>query len=222
MAAPELTVIHLGTFDLDLHSGELSRAGRRVHLPAQSSRLLVLLARRAPDVVSRDEIRLALWGKELHVEFDTAVNACISQIRSALGDSARAPRFIQTVPPSGYRCLVERLPATATRSEQTELLSSGSRTSVSAILIPGSQRAAAAMTFALVAAVSILVWTVSASVRTTGSDSLVAIQNSNAAPRGSPTPDPRNSWIESGTSRPRSRLIPNSPRPTPGSPTRSC
>ena len=176
MAAPELTVIHLGTFDLDLHSGELSRAGRRVHLPAQSSRLLVLLARRAPEVVSRDEIRVALWGKELHVEFDAAVNACISQIRSALGDSARAPRFIQTVPRSGYRCLVERLPATATRSEHTELVSSGSRTSASAILIPGSQRVAAAMTFALVAAVSLLVWTVSASVRTTGSDSLVATQ----------------------------------------------
>ena len=98
-------MLHLGAFQLDPASGELSRAGRRVHLTGQSARLLVLLASRAPHVVSRDEIRRALWGDDLHVEFDAAVNACISQIRSALGDSARAPRFIETVPRQGYRCL---------------------------------------------------------------------------------------------------------------------
>src|SRR5262245_41034126 len=99
-------MIHLGAFELDPESHELWRGGRRVHLPNQSARLLVLLAARAPEPVSRDEIRLALWGTDLHVEFDAAVNACISQIRSALGDSARAPRFIETLPKHGYRCLV--------------------------------------------------------------------------------------------------------------------
>ena len=101
-------MIHLGAFELDPATAELSRAGRRVHLPSQSARLLLLLASRAPEVVSREDIRHALWGEDLHVEFDAAVNACISQIRSVLGDSARAPRFIETIPRQGYRCLVEQ------------------------------------------------------------------------------------------------------------------
>jgi DNA-binding winged helix-turn-helix (wHTH) protein len=101
-------MLHLGSFELDPHSGELTRAGKRIHLPNQSARLLVLLATRAPAIVRREEIRRALWGDALHVEFDAAVNACISQIRSALGDSARSPRFIETIPRHGYRCLVAR------------------------------------------------------------------------------------------------------------------
>ena len=96
------------------------------------------------------------------VEFDAAVNACISQVRSALGDSARSPRFIQTVPRSGYRCLVEQVPAVGTGETGTELISSGTRSagtrsadtgsSVAWIRVPGSRRLAAAMTGTLVAA----------------------------------------------------------------------
>ncbi len=113
-------MLHLGAFELDPDTGELSRAGRRVQLTGQSARLLVLLAQSAPDVVSRAEIRRALWGDDLHVEFDAAVNACISQIRSALGDSARAPRFIETVPRHGYRCLVIQPEA---RTREPEIVS---------------------------------------------------------------------------------------------------
>ena len=98
----------MGAFTFDLDARELWKGGRRVHLPAQSAHLLALLVSRAPQIVSREDIRRELWGEDLHVEFDSAVNACISQIRSALGDSARAPRFIETVPRRGYRCLVQR------------------------------------------------------------------------------------------------------------------
>ncbi len=101
-------MIQMGAFTFDAAARELWKGGRRVHLPAQSAHLLALLVSRAPEIVSREDIRRELWGDDLHVEFDSAVNACISQIRSALGDSARAPRFIETVPRRGYRCLIRQ------------------------------------------------------------------------------------------------------------------
>ena len=96
-------MIRFGVFELDADAGTLTRSGRRIHLPPQALRLLDLLARRAGELVPRADIRDALWGGDTFVDFDASVNACISQIRTALGDSATAPRFVETVPRKGYR-----------------------------------------------------------------------------------------------------------------------
>ena len=55
------------------------------------------------EVVSRESLRLAIWGTETSVDFDRGLDFCIAQIRSALGDSAESPRFVRTVPKRGYR-----------------------------------------------------------------------------------------------------------------------
>lgn len=104
-----MAAVRLGTMAFDLDTHELSKAGRTIHLAAQPARLLALLVARAPALVTHAEIRTELWG-DTHVEFDAAVHACISQIRTALGDSARSPRFIETVPRRGYRCLLDQRP----------------------------------------------------------------------------------------------------------------
>jgi DNA-binding winged helix-turn-helix (wHTH) protein/TolB-like protein len=65
--------------------------------------LLALLAGRAGEIVTRSEIRQALWGDDTFVDFEASVNACVSQIRVALGDSPTAPRFLETIPRKGYR-----------------------------------------------------------------------------------------------------------------------
>ena len=96
-------VIRFGGFELDARAGQLTRSGRRVHLPPQAMRVLTLLTAKAGEVVTRDEIRTALWGNDTYVDFDTAVNACVSQIRTALGDRPTAPRFVETLPRRGYR-----------------------------------------------------------------------------------------------------------------------
>jgi DNA-binding winged helix-turn-helix (wHTH) protein/Flp pilus assembly protein TadD len=158
-------VIRLGSFALDLNSHELSRAGRPIHLPAQSARLLALLAGRAPEIVSRDEIRAALWGAT-HVEFDAAVHACISQIRSALGDNARAPRFIETIPRVGYRCLIDG--RSDVRSDVPSDTRSEARSDTRSV-----PWALAAMLIAMIGA---LVWSAGAASRGTGSASLAATQ----------------------------------------------
>jgi DNA-binding winged helix-turn-helix (wHTH) protein len=90
-------------FELNLQTGELRRAGVTVPLERQPARLLSLLVERAGDLVCRDELRRAIWGDHTHVDFDRGLNYGMRQIRIALGDDARAPRFIETLPRQGYR-----------------------------------------------------------------------------------------------------------------------
>jgi DNA-binding winged helix-turn-helix (wHTH) protein/tetratricopeptide (TPR) repeat protein len=166
--------VRLGSFVLDLESHELSKAGRAVRLPAQSAKLLALLTSRAPEVVTREEIRHALWGDDLHVEFDAAVNACVSQIRAALGDSARAPRFIETIPKRGYRCLIDRRSDDSSddrsdnRSDKRSDNRSDDRSS--------DRLRAWAVAAGLAVVIGALVWVAGTSVKATGSPSLVAMQ----------------------------------------------
>jgi len=91
-----------GTFRFDTESATLMRSDRLVPLERQPARALALLLARAGQVVTRDELRAHLWGEETHVDFDRGLAYCVSQLRSALGDSADSPRFIQTLPRRGY------------------------------------------------------------------------------------------------------------------------
>ena len=72
-------------------------------LEPQPAALLVLLATRAGELVTHAEIRQHLWGADTHVNYREGVHYCARQIRLALGDAARAPRYIETVPRRGYR-----------------------------------------------------------------------------------------------------------------------
>jgi DNA-binding winged helix-turn-helix (wHTH) protein len=99
------SILRFGIFELDYRTGELRRAGAAVKLPPQPFKVLWLLASRPGEVVSREEIRQALWGEDTYVDFDSGLNFCINQIRRALRDSAESPRFIHTLPRRGYRFL---------------------------------------------------------------------------------------------------------------------
>jgi DNA-binding winged helix-turn-helix (wHTH) protein len=55
--------------------------------------------------VTRDEIQKQLWGEETFVDFEQGVNKCIKQIRTAIGDNADSPLYIETLPRHGYRFL---------------------------------------------------------------------------------------------------------------------
>lgn len=90
-------------FEIDERSGELRRAGERLRLQDLPFRLLAVLVRRAGDVVTRDELRAELWGTETFVDAEAGLNTAIAKIREALGDSADAPRFVETLPKRGYR-----------------------------------------------------------------------------------------------------------------------
>lgn len=108
------TILRFGPFELDLEAQRLLRAGRTVRLQPQPFKLLSLLVSRAGKVVSRDEIRSALWSGDTFVDFDQGVNFAISQIRDALGEDGDRPVYIETVPRRGYRFLA---PITATEDD---------------------------------------------------------------------------------------------------------
>jgi Tol biopolymer transport system component/DNA-binding winged helix-turn-helix (wHTH) protein len=92
-----------GFFELDPASGELRKGNLRLKLHPQPFRLLCLLVERAGEVVTREEIRNALWDADTFVEFERGINFCISQIRTVLSDDPENPRYVETLPKLGYR-----------------------------------------------------------------------------------------------------------------------
>lgn len=96
-------LLRFGVFELDPNTGELRKSGLRVRLRQQCSDVLALLAGRPGEVVTREELREALWPGNTFVDFEGSLNKVIVRLRYALGDSAESPRFIETLPRKGYR-----------------------------------------------------------------------------------------------------------------------
>jgi DNA-binding winged helix-turn-helix (wHTH) protein/TolB-like protein len=96
-------VVAFGEFEFDAVSGELRRGSVCVRLEPQPGRVLAVLVERAGEVVTRAELQQRVWGGETFVDFEHGLNYCVAQIRTALGDSASEPRFIETLPRRGYR-----------------------------------------------------------------------------------------------------------------------
>ena len=101
--SPPRTPIRFGSFQLDEQAGQLLKNGRIVRLKPQPFKLLLLLVSRAGEVVTRDEIREALWGNETFVDFDQGVNSAVKQVRDALSEDADRPLYLETIPKRGYR-----------------------------------------------------------------------------------------------------------------------
>ena len=67
--------------------------------------MLWLLVAARGNVVTREELRDAVWARDTHVDFDRGINKAVNRLRQLLGDRAARPRFIETLPKSGYRFL---------------------------------------------------------------------------------------------------------------------
>lgn len=103
MSAETDPVVRFGAFELDLRTGELRKSGVRVSLPDQPFQVLKALLDRPGDLVTREELRQRLWPAETFVDFEHGLNAAVRRLRDALGDSAEASRFVETLPRRGYR-----------------------------------------------------------------------------------------------------------------------
>ncbi len=95
--------IRFRDFELNLTSGELHKNGQKVPLPPKAFEVLRSLVERPGKVVTREDLRTRLWAADTFVEFDDSLNHAVKKLRQALGDSAEAPRFIETLPRHGYR-----------------------------------------------------------------------------------------------------------------------
>ena len=95
--------VRFGDFEADLRVGEVRKAGSRIRLQDQPFKVLQVLLENPGHVVSREELQSRIWPEDSYGDFDHAVNVAIGKLRTALGDSAENPCFIETVPRRGYR-----------------------------------------------------------------------------------------------------------------------
>jgi len=100
---PRLGLLCFDGFQLDVTSGELCVGGTRIVLQPQPFKVLALLAGCSGQAITREQIRRQLWSAETFVDFEGGLNFCIRQIRKALGEDARKPRYIETLHRRGYR-----------------------------------------------------------------------------------------------------------------------
>ena len=92
--------LHFGEYCFDSERRELSSGSRAIHLTPKALQLLSLLIRDRPKVLSKQEIYDELWPGTFVEESNLSV--LVAEVRSALGDAARRPRFIKTDHGYGY------------------------------------------------------------------------------------------------------------------------
>ena len=101
------SVVRFGTYEVSLESGEVRKAGLRIRVQQQPLKLLEILLERPGEIVTREELQSRVWPNENFGDFDQALNIAIGKLRSAFGDSAENPRFIETLPKRGYRFIAD-------------------------------------------------------------------------------------------------------------------
>jgi len=99
-------IVRFGTFEADQRTGELRKNGLRVPLQGQPFQVLAILLQHSGKLVTREELHRKVWPEDTFVDFDHGLNTAITKIRTALGDDADNPRFVETFPRRGYRFIV--------------------------------------------------------------------------------------------------------------------
>ena len=115
-AVPSARIFRFGLFEADVAHATLTRNGVRVKIQDQPFRVLVLLLEQPGEIITRDQLRKALWTDGTHVDFDGSLNVILKKLRAALDDDSENPRFIETVPRRGYRFIA---PVTQEQRSQT-------------------------------------------------------------------------------------------------------
>ncbi len=105
VARPETSprVVRFGLYQVDFQEKLVHKGGIRVKVQNQPFQVLEALLEEPGQIVTREALRLRLWPEETPPEFDHRLNKAVNKLRTALGDSAENPRFIETLARQGYR-----------------------------------------------------------------------------------------------------------------------
>jgi len=99
--------IRFGPFQIDQQRQQVYRNGSRLKLQGKVYQVLITLIAKAGQVVTREELKAALWPSDTHVNFDANVNTTVNKLRQILGDSTEKPVYIETIPRKGYSFMGE-------------------------------------------------------------------------------------------------------------------
>jgi len=94
--------VRFGPFCIDQHRQQVFRNGARLRLQGKVYQVLIVLLQKQGEVVTRDELKQALWPADTHVNYDANVNTTVNKLRQALGESTDKPQYIETIPRKGY------------------------------------------------------------------------------------------------------------------------
>ncbi len=97
--------LHFEGFELDEANARLTRAGQAVPLPPKPFAVLCTLARSPGRLVTKNALLDNVWGHRFVTE--SVLKSAISEVRAALGDDPKQPRYIETVSRRGYRFIAE-------------------------------------------------------------------------------------------------------------------
>jgi DNA-binding winged helix-turn-helix (wHTH) protein len=105
VSPPSLTGVpyRFSIFEADPQAGELRKNGVRLKIQDQPFQILLRLLERRGQIVTREELKAALWSSDTFVDFDNGLNMAVKRLREVLGDDADRPIFIETLPRRGYR-----------------------------------------------------------------------------------------------------------------------
>src|SRR3984893_15356048 len=101
----QASILYFDQFELDLNSYELRKSGQVIKLEKLPMELLILLAEKRGQLVTREQIIQRLWGDDVFVDTRQGINTAIRKIRVALRDDPEHPHLLQTVAGRGYRLL---------------------------------------------------------------------------------------------------------------------
>ena len=99
--------IRFGPFHIDQQRQQVYRNGSRLKLQGKVYQVLIALIAKSGQVVTREELKAALWPSDTHVNFDANVNTTVNKLRQILGDSTERPVYIETIPRKGYSFMGE-------------------------------------------------------------------------------------------------------------------
>jgi len=129
---PTARYVRFGPFCIDQHRQQVSRSGARIRLHGKVYQVLIVLLQKQGEVVTREELKQALWPADTHVNYDANVNTTVNKLRQALGESTEKPVYIETIPRKGYSFISTAefsetpFPAIAGKLQESETLNAAS------------------------------------------------------------------------------------------------
>jgi len=110
--------VRFDTFDLDEPNARLQCNGKAVTLPPKPFEVLCALARTPGSLVTKNALLDLVWGHRFVTE--STLKTAISEVRAALDDDPKQPRYIETVPRRGYRFIAATVDASVQRAPASE------------------------------------------------------------------------------------------------------
>jgi DNA-binding winged helix-turn-helix (wHTH) protein len=94
--------VRFGPFHVDRQRQQVYRGSNKLRLQGKVYQVLLVLIHNQGEVVTREQLKRALWPADTHVNYDANVNTTVNKLRQALGESTDKPSYIETIPRRGY------------------------------------------------------------------------------------------------------------------------